>query len=447
MTDTVDLLIRARFDAVANSIDARDWNDVLLRLRNVPPIDGKPSARRTAHRRIPRRVVLAAAVVAALAVAVTAVAFGWPQTFIDFFSSPPAPTHIKNSFGAQNVTAPPGMNPQAIPGQARKIMSARFDESGRHYDHPALHTLYVAPRKGGGFCYEWTNADGGCAPAKSVPTNAHLRAAGPLGITWSTTNDSYPLVVDGWVRAGAARSVEARFGDRTVAPVTIPITWVSAPINAGFFVYAVPPGHRNRGDALRSVVAVDANGNVIGTESFPVTKPLYEDVLKTLPDGRKVMLERGADAAEAREIISFRATDGSHVYLWVMPRTGGGDCYVFSQGGGCRIPRFDRREPAFLGGLSAGSSRVLFFGQAKPEVSAVELRYQNGDAERLTPVDGFVLHEITPAHYRRGTRLVAAVALDRAGKAILTQHIRPQVAGVYPCKKPVDLGYGAHICP
>lgn len=79
---------------------------------------------------------------------------------------------VKNWFGAQNVTAPPGMNSQAIPGQARKIATARFDADSLHGDHPTPHTPYVAPKKGGGFRYLWTKADGGCLPAKAPSTAA-----------------------------------------------------------------------------------------------------------------------------------------------------------------------------------------------------------------------------------------------------------------------------------
>jgi hypothetical protein len=222
---------------------------------------------------------------------------------------------------------------------------------------------------------------------------------------------------------------------------------VSAPINAGFFAYSVPEKHRSRAAALRSLVALDANGTVVGWQSFPLTRPSDEEVPQTLPDGTKVSLPRPAEAAKARKIIGFRATDGSEVYLWVMPRKGGGDCYVASQSFGCRIPRFVRSEPVLTGGLVGGSSRILFFGQTKANVATVELRYQDGSSERLAPVDGFVLHEIKPSHYRRGTRLVAAVAFDRDGKRLFMERFRPQQPAVYPCKKPVDHGYGIKMCP
>jgi hypothetical protein len=442
MTQALDLLIQARFDAVAPPIDDRDWNDVLLRLGNARPVWFPPVGRNARPRRAPRSVLLAAAVTALAAVA-TAVAFGWPQTFVDFLTSPKAPPKVKNFFGSFNVGAPPGMNPQAIPGQARKIMTARFDASSIRGDHPKLHTLYVAPRKGGGFCFLWTNADGGCSPAKNPSTKAALRAMGPLRLSWFA-ND-FPLVVDGVVRADATTTIQARFADGT--KVTVPVTWVSAPINAGFFVYSVPGAHRNRTDALRSVVALDANGKVVGRQSFPLTKPLDEDVPQTLPDGTKLSLPRRAEAAKAREIISFRSTNRHPIYLWVMPRRGGGNCFFYNRGQGCTAPRFEAQLPAFQGGMSGGSDPILFFGQAKPGVSVVELRYQDGTSERLTPIDGFVLHEITPAHYRRGTRLVAALAFGRSGKRLVTDRYRPNAPGVYPCKKPIDRGYGVKMCP
>ena len=34
MTETIDQLIQARFDAVANPLDDRDWGDVLTRRRH-----------------------------------------------------------------------------------------------------------------------------------------------------------------------------------------------------------------------------------------------------------------------------------------------------------------------------------------------------------------------------------------------------------------------------
>jgi hypothetical protein len=416
VTDTTDLLLQRRFDAAACRGDDGDWDDVLDRARG-------------AGRRLPVRVALVAAAFV-LAASTTAAAFGWPQTVIDFFKSPPAPAKVKDWFASENVGAPRGMSPQAISGRARKITTAVFDDEHADPTHPTVHTLYVAPRKGGGFCYLWTEAGAGCFPVKNAPG-----ALGPLGLDWYSAD--YALLVSGWVRAGATRAVVAHFADGTTE--TIPVTWVSAPVDAGFLVYPVPAAHRTRSDALRSIVALDADGNVLGTQTFPVTKPLDDGVMQTLPDGRKVVLPRRAHAAQARKLFGFRP-DG---YLWVMPRTGGGLCYLWNRGQGCVSRYWLSRLPVLNGGLFG----PYYFAQVKRDVAAVELRYQGRASERLTPVDGFVLEPIARAHWKRGARLVGAVALARGGKPLATERFDPRSRGIYPCTKPLHLGHGVKECP
>jgi hypothetical protein len=428
-----------------------DWQAVLSAAAAPAPGSTAParsSLRRSGFwRRVPARVALVAAVVV-LAAVVTAVAFGLPQRVVDFFSSAPAPTGIKNFMGSMGVGAPPGMDPRAIGGQTRKIAGV---------------PLYIAPTKSGGFCFLWAWA-GGCVGSRDgTPTKPIHPGYGPLGV------DVNGPFVRGWVRSGATRALEARFADGTTA--TIPardITWVSAPINAGFVSYKVPRSHRDRAHALSWVVALDAHGRVIGRVSGPPppgANPIAgQAVPSTLPDGTKMRLPRSAEAAKARKIISFRATDGSKVYLWLVPLSGGGDCF-FSNAptSGCRTPWLEKHRGVFYANVDGGSfrttcsgktrctpadevtvpvTRVLFFALAKPAVATVELRYQNGERERLTPIDGFVLHELTPAHWKRGTRLVAAVALNRNGKAISTVPFQATEPDSYPCKKPIN-----HECP
>jgi hypothetical protein len=135
------------------------------------------------------------------------------------------------------------------------------------------------------------------------------------------------------------------------------------------------------------------------------------------------------------------------VWLLLMTRRGGGVCYVFNQGTGCPPPGIVARGPAFAGGLSIGMRRVLFFAEAKPAVTEIELRYQNGAREMLTPKDGFVLVEIPPLHYKPGTRLASAIGLNSAGRTLSRQNFQPQRPGVYPCKTPIARGYGITSCP
>lgn len=407
MTETIDHLIQARFDRIARPAEG-DWSDVLARARN------------SGRRRAPGRIAVAAAV-AVVAATVTAVAFGWPGRFVDFFKAPPAPQSVENFFRTHNVAVPGGVSPKTKLGHAREIMSATFDADNIPSDHPTVHTLYVAPRTNGGFCYLWTDYGGGCADAEIAAEGTTDPAARPLGVTW-LAND-YAGFVDGWVRTDA-RTVEARFADGTTA--LLPVTWVSAPISAGFFAYVVPPAHQTRADALTSVVALDGDDRVVGEQDIGVTAPLDEDVMQTLPDGTKISLPRRAQAARAREVFSFRA-NGAHVWLWVMPRTGGGTCYLYGTGGGggqgCTSPHSLASLPAVDGGGVNG----IYFGQVRPGIATVELRYRDGASERLTPTDGFVLHQM-----QHEDGLVAVVGLDRRGKAIFTQRVPPQASPSTP---------------
>jgi hypothetical protein len=44
------------------------------------------------------------------------------------------------------------------------------------------------------------------------------------------------------------------------------ITWVSAPINAGFFAYDIPSQEQAKDDHLINVQALDSNGHVVAEQ-------------------------------------------------------------------------------------------------------------------------------------------------------------------------------------
>ncbi|HEU5243021.1 MAG TPA: hypothetical protein VFU33_01355 [Gaiellaceae bacterium] len=400
MTETIDQLILARFDAVASPLADADWSDVLARARGTEP------------RRAPIRIAVAAAV-AILAATVTAVAFGWPGRVVDFFKAPPAPQSVRAFFGAHSLPVPGRLNPNTKLGEPREIMTSTFDADNLPPTQPTLHTLYVAPRDGGGFCYLWTDYGGGCADAENAEEGKTNPAARPLGVSW-LAND-YAGFVDGWVRPDV-QAVEVRFGDGTSA--TIPVTRVTAPIDAGFFAYVVPAAHQNRTAAVMSVVALGENGDVVAEQPIGVTSRLDEDVPQTLPDGTKASLPRRAQVAHAREIASFRNVDGGRAYLWVMPRIGGGTCFIYGTGVGggfgCTTPQWSARLPA----VNSGGENGVYFAQVKPDVATVELHYRNGDSERFTPKDGFVFQQM-----KHDAGIAAVVGLDHGGRVIFTQRL------------------------
>ncbi|HET7572660.1 MAG TPA: hypothetical protein VFJ77_08325 [Gaiellaceae bacterium] len=403
-----------------------DWADVVGRARGLPGArrDGR-LARMFPARRWQRRL-LAGATAAAVALVSTAFAFGWPQSLIDFLGATPAPKPIKNDFGRSNVIAPPKMSPRVIPGQARRIMSATWNRR--------RHVLYVAPTRSGGFCYVWTQGMGSCSKPSLL-----------LGGAWLGSKSGGASVVSGYVLAGKAKTLQARFLDGSTARIRV--SWVSAPIKAGFFLYIVPGSHQTPKNAVTSVVALDAHGQVVAQQFLPVEAPLDRQEPKVLPDGTRVSLSARAEAAKAKKIISFRASNGSRVWLWAMPSRGGGHCYVYNQGFGCIPAEQSKQTLPVADGLSIGTGRVLYFAQTTPKVAVVELHYQDGSVEQLKPREGFILHEIGPAHYPLGHRLTKAVGLDSQGHLLTSHPFTARTPGIYPCKKPLDRGYGVKSCP
>jgi hypothetical protein len=208
--------------------------------------------------------------------------------------------------------------------------------------------------------------------------------------------------------------------------------------------YWIPSKHLRRGHQLTAVTALDDAGKVLARQTFQLTPPQDIERVVQLPDGQTSLLPRKAIVARARKLIDFQSEGGTRVTLWVMPSTDGGRCYVFDRGSGC--PSQADADP--LGaGLLGGGRPLLIGGEVRSDVATYELRYQDGVVERLRPVQGFILHEISGRHYQRGHRLNLVRALDREGRELARLRVHPEATGVYPCEKPVDIGHGVMACP
>jgi len=94
-------------------------------------------------------LAIAAATLALLAATalLVAPALGLGIPGIDFFQAEKAPPEVVKQFADLAVGAPAGMDPQAIPGETRKVAVVTLS------DGP--HTLWVAPTKAGGLCEAW----------------------------------------------------------------------------------------------------------------------------------------------------------------------------------------------------------------------------------------------------------------------------------------------------
>jgi hypothetical protein len=427
--------------AVRPPVDAHELaaarNGAKARLAHLVEREASATARR--RRRVPRRrwFLIAAAVV--LAALVAAPALGLRHEFINFFESKPAPEPVRLQFARMDVGAPPGMETNVIAGETRRVMSARID--GKE------HVLYVAPTPEGGFCLEWTDASGGCWADRSEYERKRML----IGGTWSLAQSGpveYVPNVSGEVIAPGTDRVQVEYQDGTADDVHL--VWVSKPIDAGFFFFEVPKDHRVAGHAAIGLVARNADGDAIAREHFD-----YPYLRKRVLPNPQTGLPQGVLTSQKRQLISLTNEQGRRIGLWTAPSVNGGICHWLTIDG--RPARFQSCPPQGAAALPAhrpigltllpGSAPIIVFGPVGSNVATVELQYQDGEQARLHPVEGWVLAQIPSGHYGRGHRLRVAHALTADGTELGRQTFPTTESGIYPCKKPVDIGEGVKSCP
>jgi hypothetical protein len=393
------------------------------------------SEERPVLRRHARWLAPVAAVVAGAAIATPAL--GLHRELVDFLRSDRAPEPVRLQFASLDVGAPPGMESEVIPGETRKVMTVRADGKTR--------VLWVAPTRKGGFCYLWTEDSGGCAADRAE----YERKRVVVGATWAVDGNDGPEAVTrvgGWVLAPSAERLEVEYEDGGRDEVRL--IWVSEPIDAGFFYHAVPAEHRRLGRRVVAVLALDADGGVLDRERYVYSRWRWETDAETgAPDV--------ALLAQKRALIRIVTERGVEIILWIAPSKWGSTCYWLTNDGrpgqaaGCP-PRDIPLPPKTIGpGTLSGGPGVLLFGPVSPDIASLELRYDDGEVERVDAVEGFVLHEIPSKHYERGHRLRVLVGLDAHGDEVARRR-RPGGAsefGVYPCDEPVDLGADVRGCP
>lgn len=215
--------------------------------------------------RRPLRKLGLAGTAVAIAALVAGPAFGVPQKVFEllFSSAEPAPPRTEIAFSSLDRGAPPGLETGVIPGTARKALEVALPQEARA-------TLWIAPTANGGHCsmLELVDSDGrsrgGSGPGCDDRVNATgvgLTAPGPVtqrGV------ERGPVVVEGHARTRDAIAAIIRFEDG--AAVEIPLTWISEPIDAGFFVYGVAPANWEPGRLPAELLFVDSDGNRVGQQ-------------------------------------------------------------------------------------------------------------------------------------------------------------------------------------
>lgn len=360
-----------------------------------PPLGEDASPRR--RRMSPARVLLA---VLALVVAfvLVAPALGLELPVLDFWKAAKAPARVVEDFESLTAGAPPGMDPGAIAGEARKVTTV---------DGP--HTLWVAPTKAGGFCLTWTNGSGGCDKLGTVPLGVTWSAAGSLPVGSGGRPEvsmEHFTRISGHVNAAYAESVELRFANGDV--VHPDVTWVSEPIGAGFFFYEIPKERRQPGREITAVVALDGDGQTVAEETGRPSESTDNPPVEAVVGERAAVARVGTRAGEA--------------VVWTAPTRYEGLCAWLELGGRSLafVPCMPKGYPfgAFAYRFVPTQSTVLLVGWVKDDVAIVEIGFADGGRLVVHPQNGFVLAEVPVEHQVRGREATTITSRDIFGKAL-----------------------------
>ena len=252
-----DPVIASRLLAGVSADDDSDWGDVLAR------------ARALAAPRRARRSSLAVVVVAAVVVCVVvAPAIAFHRQLAHLFShGTPAPEQVRHDFASMDRGAPPGMAPHVLSRRARIVLRQPIGD-GRSV------VVWAAPTRAGGFCVLSGVAQGGRVlhgTGGGCDRDRSLRLAPGVSIpkVWRTVGGAIrvqgPVILTGDTLIRAAATVELIYRDGRHR--SIPLRWVSSPIEAGFFAYSIPRGHWAHEHAPARLVVRDASGRVLLTDT------------------------------------------------------------------------------------------------------------------------------------------------------------------------------------
>ena len=348
----------------------------------------------------PRKVLVTAVatlVLLAAAALLVAPALGLGIPGIDFFQAEKAPPEVVKQFADLAVGAPAGMDPQAIPGETRKVAVVTLS------DGP--HTLWVAPTKAGGLCEAWSKGSGGCDSAGAIPLSVSWSAPRVFGLKSPPGRDFQR--VDGFAHSKWVDDVEVHLSDGTT--VKPQVTWVSAPINAGFFLYEAPEGL-----AIRSVIGTKGGeavaGDSLGTGDVtgPVPSP-YADLSR-------------------RRLLDSIETSAGTATIWEAPTKTDETCRWLELGNQrreltpCLPPAYDQGLGLPTTYLRVGDVKLL--GLVAPRQGSLEVQFRDGSVIRLQPHNGVALYQVNRPDDHLFVR-----AYGPDGKTVLRLPVSLQPAG------------------
>jgi hypothetical protein len=329
-----------------------------VRVGAAPVFSARPRGRSR------RLALLVLAIV--LAVLVGGPALALRLGVIDFGSAEHAPPHVVRDFSTLSKGAPPGMDPGVVAKDARQV---RIGD----------HILWIAPTRFGGLCYGWGRGSGGCDKLGTVPLSVSW-----LGRSLPSEHDFY--AVEGYAHARWVDAVEVELDDGT--RVRPDVTWISKPIDAGFFRYAAPPSR----DVV-SVVGLHDGEAVTGEDASMRPGP-----------------HPYARLDERRQIASLSTANGP-ARLWSAPTKTDGRCvWLESQGRErgvvpCLPAGYERQIALGVGVYVLGGVDVL---AGECGYRAVELVHPDGSVRTVECGDGVVFARLEEADMAGVLRAVGA---------------------------------------
>jgi hypothetical protein len=380
MNETV---LRDRLLATIPALDDADWLDVRRRARAID-----------APRRRNRRLLAIAALIAILTVLVVNPALGIGERLLDWAEGDPAPESVKEELRRQADHPPLRVGHRVIerpkpppPDLVDARLAVALDSSvGPVY-------LWMAPTSGGGACtaLEITalppmpngrpNIGVSC---QSPPTTERPIDGGQADARVGDRGLNY---IRGEVHPSIVR-LEVALSDGRVAPVRLV---------DGFFLAELPPGV-----SLAEFRGFNANGSLV--ERMRVPSP---DPPPTLG-----LQER------FREAASIRLNSGREARIEYARAERGRVCWRVRWGGQMSTtcsPIPGDALPSMMVSGTGHNQTVLLHGPVGPRIARVDLIWNNGDRERLTIHDGFVLKQIDPYGARFPSKLVGR---DESGRIV-----------------------------
>ena len=415
-----------------------DWDDVLRRAEVTRP--SRAGTRR------PRKLLVALGLLSLAIVVLATPAFGLRAAVLGligredvaFEQGGRAPAVVRKQFEDLALGVPPSQNPQALPGQMRRVGAFRIGGMKR--------TLWAGPTRRGGFCYSLERRGGGCLrdPREREPAAIAHSLAG-------RQRDGEPPEVTsltGWLFAPEAERLTVEFEDGQAEELGF--VYVSAPIDAGFFAYDIRGERRRAPRRPSALVLRDDADRVIARETIShprlariprLTGPQEPRLLPARPrpapskplqvaQARGVSVTAGAngsvlfDARSADELVS-RLAEKSATYVCLRLRNGNATA-LGHQGGyaptvgvryfglktpfdGCEIQgSYGHRWPDRLG--SHSTAEIAFtpaarrYYEDRAAARDLALFVRSGRVQRLRKLDGDPLAQALARAY--GARIV-----------------------------------------